>query len=210
MVLPVTTRRTRKVSQVQWLSALTGVSPYTSWRDSTGHPWEITAHWAVVDGRATMVGLDIRSFRDAGSERRQLQDGLGEVTQRVVRGLPLSQVREVTRAALVQHAQLMTAHFTAPEDADEAATFAEQTQVLTTKGEPRKRLPAATAALLEQVARLYLAAIAGGHKTPARVVEAQLREAGIPVSEQGGRDQVRKWIQRARERGLIPPVGETK
>ena len=29
-----------------------------------GSPWHITPHWALIDGKAMMVGLDIRSFTE--------------------------------------------------------------------------------------------------------------------------------------------------
>jgi hypothetical protein len=179
------------------------------WRDPTGGDWEITPHWAEVDGRAAIVGLDVRSFREFGSDgdRRPVGDKLAEVTQRVLRGLPFASAREETRTRLLHESAALADYFTVDHDDGLGSVIqAERTKTLTTRGEPRKRVPAASVDLLSEVARIYLAATASGDKTPAKFVEDRLREAGVPISERGGRAQVRKWIQRARERGLIPPT----
>jgi hypothetical protein len=81
------------------------------------------------------------------------------------------------------------------------------TTSLTAAGTPRQRRRPASDDHLRLVAALYAEALAAGqHRTPARYVEQQLRQRGVQVSARGGRDQVRKWIQRARERGFIPPA----
>ena len=77
---------------------------------------------------------------------------------------------------------------------------------LTKGGSPRKRRPAASGDLLAQVAAYYNEAVALGSKTPVKYAEDRLRAAGAPVSSRGGRVQVRKWVQRARQKGLIPPA----
>lgn len=156
----------------------------------------------------TMVGLDIHC-----------PDGQPvELNQRVLRGIPISYVRDATRkrsAAVAQDqakrlTQLAQAGGTLPSEllAGEASYFADLATAYTAKGEPRRRLPTISPGLLDEVARLYLSAVnKDGDKTPAKTVEEALRAAGTPVR---GRDQVRKWIQRAREAGLIPPTTERK
>jgi hypothetical protein len=184
------------------------------WADGSGAQWDLTAHWAVIDGRATMVGLDVRSFDDP-VDPQPIGDGPAEVTQKVLRAIPLTTVREATRswgaARSLQNAAIMAGAVPPNEEtaaalAEIVASFTATAASFTAKGVPRKRLPAAGSAELEAVAQLYLAAVASGDKTPAKSVEQALRSAGAKVNEVGGRDQVRKWIQRARERGLIPPV----
>lgn len=208
------------MSRVDWDNYISVINSEVDWTDSSAGQWRVIAHWSIVDGRATLVGLDVRSFhqvveRDGGiclTRHRPLESELREVTQRVLRGIPIAAIRETTRAAIVTEAQDMSSPERLrarglPESL--TAHFDRRAQQYTAKGEPRKRTAPASSADLEEVARLYLAAVAAGDKTPAKTIENALRPTGR-INERGGRDQVRKWIQRARERGLIPPVGERK
>lgn len=198
------------------------------WADPSGATWHVTARWVLLDGRLTLVGLDIRGFRgelyaEGGPDWVDGQPT--ELTQRVLRGIPLTRLRETTRAqgaaASLRNADLtkeLAQSYVGTKAEAQSAAFAavlvedytRAAATWTAKGEPRRRLPAATDALLKRVATLYDEAIFGGHTTPAKTVEATLRAEGVPISDRGGRDQVRKWIQRARERGLIPPVNERR
>src|SRR5258708_33000328 len=96
------TAQTSRDEHVEWLTPnpLNGIQPAFY---EEGSPWHVTPHWAMVAGRATLVGLDIRSFvepwiRDPGhldggdpghidggyeGPRRAVdpQRGLAEVTQ---------------------------------------------------------------------------------------------------------------------------------
>jgi len=92
-----------------------------------------------------------------------------------------------------------------------AEEYAARVAALTTKGRIRRRQPPADRELLEQVAVFYQQAQADtvGRKTPAKYVEDRLRATGVPLSLGDSRAQVRKWIQRARDGGLIPRLGET-
>jgi hypothetical protein len=178
------------------------------WPDETG-PWLIATHWAQVEGRAMIVGLDVRSFYD-----KELKDGSlvrvpvggqwAEVTQRVLRGIHISQIRDLTRAHLRRDAE--SALFSpAPQFvADHAQWAYERLARLTAKGEPRKRRPPAGDDLLRRVAALYEHAVENGDTKPAKYVEDQLRDAGEQrLSTKGGRVLVRQWIRRARERGYL-------
>ena len=51
----------------------------------------------------------------------------------------------------------------------------------------------------------YNEAVALGSKNPVGYAEDRLRTAGHRQFC-GGRVQVRKWVQRARQKGLIPPA----
>ena len=55
--------QTSRDQRVEWLTPnpMTGIQPVFC---EEGSPWHVTPHWAVVDGRATLVGLDIRSFEE--------------------------------------------------------------------------------------------------------------------------------------------------
>jgi len=137
--------------------------------------WNVTAHWTQIDGRAVIVGIDIRGTESA------------EITQRVLRAIAISRVRDLT----------------CPKPRGLPLAIHAATSALTAAGHPRKRLPPVSDGLLRQVADLYAIAVRSGSKMPAKFVEEQLRAAGAAVSATGGRAQVRKWIQRARERELL-------
>jgi hypothetical protein len=136
-----------------------------------------------------------------------------------LRGIPISQIREETRAELADVIGRLATRLTDlgygdlnPDDPAAAGLdqwLDKQLTTLTTKGEPRKRRPAATEALLRHVAALYEHAVSHGDKTPVKYVEEHLRAAGEPrLSAVGGRVQVRQWVRRARERGYltVPPT----
>jgi len=188
-----------------------------------GSPWHITPHWALVDGKAMMVGLDIRSFTepwvkdpddplDGGHEGpREPADpslGLAELTQAVLRGVSISAVRSSSAAHLADVLGTFSAQLAAAFGSGTAlgVRTGEVASQLTQGGSPRKRRPTASGDLLAQVAAYYNEAVALGSKTPVKYAEDRLRAAGAPVSSRGGRVQVRKWVQRARQKGLIPPA----
>lgn len=213
--------QTSRDQRVEWLTPnpMTGIQPVFY---EEGSPWHVTPHWASVDGRATLVGLDIRSFvepwiqdpvhPDGGYEGpRQAVDpdqGLAEVTQKVLRGISIAAVRRESAAHLATGmsdfaASLDTAYPSTTPLSRHAAEVASQ---LTQSGTPRKRRPPVSDDLLSRVAAYYSEAVAVGSKTPVKYAEERLRAAGDPVSARGGRVQVRKWVQRARQKGLIPPA----
>jgi hypothetical protein len=187
-----------------------------------GGPWHITPHWAFVEGRATLVGLDIRSFTepwiedpahpDGGYEGpRQAVDlslGLAEVTQKVLREVSITEVRNETAAHLANALGDLSSSLDEAYQRRTALSLhaAEVASSLTQSGKSRVRRPAAGDALLSRVAAYYNEAVRIGSKTPVKYAEDRLRASGAPVSERGGRVQVRKWVQRARQKGLIPPA----
>jgi hypothetical protein len=188
-----------------------------------GSPWHVTPHWAEVDGKAMLVGLDIRSFTapwvkdpddpfDDGHEGpREPADpslGLAELTQAVLRGVSISTVRSESAAYLANAFGTFSAQIAAAYGPRAAlgVHLSETTSQLTKGGTPRRREPPASETLLTQVAAYYNEAATLGSKTPVKDTEVRLRAAGAPVSARGGRVQVRKWVQRARQKGLIPPA----
>lgn len=194
-----------------------GIAGSVRWPDEDG-PWSITAHWAKIDGRLVIVGLDLRSFHDedlgAGTTARlPISDQLAEVTQRVLRGIPISSIRDRIRQQLVHKSEATMFAAARDEDlAEHGEWAADRLTELTAKGEPRQRRQPAGEDLLRQVAKLYEQALAQGDKMPAKFVEESLRAAGEPrLSTKGGRVLVRQWIRRARERGYLAaptPRGE--
>jgi hypothetical protein len=187
-----------------------------------GSPWHVTTHWAMVDGRATLVGLDIRSFTEpwiqdpahpgGGYEgpREAVNPSLGlaEVTQKVLRGVSVAAVRDGSAAYMASALGTLSASLDAAYKRPTALSLhaAEVASQLTQGGRPRMRRPAASDDLLSRVAGYYNEAVIAGSKTPVKYAEDRLRAAGAPVSARGGRVQVRKWVQRARQKGLIPPA----
>jgi hypothetical protein len=213
--------QTSRDQRVEWLTPnpITGIQTILC---EEGSPWHVTPHWAMVDGRATLVGLDIRSFvepwiqdpghPDGGYEGpRQAVDpdgGLAEVTQKVLRGVSIAEVRRESAAHLAKAMSALAASLDAayPSITPLSRHAAEIASELTRSGTPRKRRRPASDDLLSRVAAYYNEAVAVGSKTPVKYAEERLRVAGDPVSARGGRVQVRKWVQRARQKGLIPPA----
>jgi hypothetical protein len=220
-VIASRSEHTSRDQRVEWLTPnpITGIQPVLH---EEGSPWHVTPHWAMVDGRATLVGLDIRSFvepwiqdpchPDGGYEGpRQavnLDHGLAEVTQKILRGVSIVAVRRESAAHLATAMSALAASLDAayPSTTPLSRHAFEIASQLTQSGTPRKRRPAASDDLLSRVAAYYSEAVAVGSKTPVKYAEEHLRAAGDPVSARGGRVQVRKWVQRARQKGLIPPV----
>ncbi|GGK41778.1 hypothetical protein GCM10010124_38230 [Pilimelia terevasa] len=209
----MTDPETAEVSQdVEWMTPfpMDGVQPVFVADDDS--PWHVIPHWAMVDGKALLVGLDIRSFvedmpddaRDAWPSRRPVAGHLQELTQKVLRGIPLSAVRDESRKHLADKLGALAGGL---PDSPLQRRAGQHATAMTASGKPRRRRPSASDDLLVRVAQLYAKAEAVGQgRAPARFVEQELRREGFDVSTRGGRDQVRKWIQRARERKLLPPV----
>jgi hypothetical protein len=208
--------------RVEWLTPnpFDGMQPV--FREQ-GSPWHVTPHWAEVNGKAMMVGLDIRSFTspwvkdpddplDDGHEGpREPADpslGFAELTQAVLRGVSISAVRSESAAYLAHALGAISAQVDAAFGPGTALGVhtGEVASQLTQGGRPRKRRPPASGELLAQVAAYYNEAVALGSRTPVKYAEDRLSAAGAPVSTRGGRVQVRKWVQRARQKGLIPPA----
>jgi hypothetical protein len=186
------------------------------WPDEAG-PWLVTAHWAKVDGRAVIVGLDVRSYVDhpTGADgsvmREPVSDQLAEVTQRVVRGLLISKIRDLTRADLIGRSESVLFSSDPEIVADHGDWAADRLDMLTAKGEPRKRRRPATEDLLRHVAALYTEAVGQGDTMPAKYVENRLRAAGELLPPLSSRVLVRQWIRRARQRKYLtirPPRSE--
>lgn len=107
-------------------------SPKVRYPDDDAGPWELTFHFAVLDGQVECVGVDVRSVtvvrRDDGSRTyRTLPygDGPQRVTAALVRSLPIGSLmsRALERARGLTRAVASSPYV--PKDArDEAATRA--------------------------------------------------------------------------------------
>src|SRR4051812_22800256 len=87
--------------EVEWLTpAPDGTTVELPWPDENG-PFLLTCHLAVVDGRALLVGLDVRSFRRVGhSGAAPGPQGFVEVNHPALRSLRAGEIAEAARAKL--------------------------------------------------------------------------------------------------------------
>ena len=184
----------------------------------TSHPvtigdetFRVRVHWAEVDGRATVVGIDLRAFFSE-NEDAMLRDlleqddvyplpqneGMVEITTRALRGLGLREVTEASR----QEAQRLArwAPVVGGEQAERDGVVS-ALEPARGRGGPPRTIP--DEALARVVAPAYLRA--GSNTTEA--VVAALRAADLPnLRNLVSVNQAKKAIGRARELGLIPPV----
>jgi hypothetical protein len=183
------------------------------WPDENG-PFLLTCHLARVNGRTTLVGLDIRSFTEGGSLAPGDVDGevsgpvpgphgLTEVNHPVLRSLRGGEIAEAARARLA--AQVASAAGAKGWDASVREAAARTFEVLTSPNRARPSGYRAASEQLQRVAELYLQAVAAGGdsaRRPSIYVHHGLTEDGLDVSL----NTVRGQIHRARVKGLIPPA----
>jgi hypothetical protein len=158
--------------------------------DPDGHEWTLTVHWALVDGQAIPVGLDIHAFTPAG--RRQATLTGGTLNAAVLRSIRVGELIETTR----QRGNWQ----------DRLRATGRQTDPVPV--EPRKRGPGRPVDLgddfIAQVAALYHQAKAQGGepaRKPWRYVADQLNTDGARNVTDG---QLRNWSRRAKKLGLLP------
>lgn len=189
---------------IEWLTPLPeGEDVTLLWPDQQDGPLVLTCHWAFVDGRALMVGLDVRTFTETDGQRQPGPGGVREVRIDDLTGLSIREIRELSRAKLTGMAMTRLAETT--RRAAERLPYDQVVTALTTRGTPRKRRPPADDALLRIVADRYREALTLGGtpaRRPAVYVTEQLREKGWEYDGPA----VRKLIQRARQQGLLPPA----
>lgn len=167
------------------------------WTDNvSGSEWHVTVHWAVLDGRAIPVGIDVHSFeRD-----RPMSTGLAEVNREVIKRLPVAAVIERSRDRVKWLTKLAES---APTSI--AAEAREQERLMGSRPKNPGRQFEHTDDHYRRVAALYEEALAVGGKprrSPALYVLERLRAEGVYVT---GGDQMRKWVAEARKRGHLPP-----
>lgn len=188
---------------IEWLTPLPeGEDVTLLWPDQQDGPLVLTCHWAFVDGRALMVGLDVRTFTGTDGQRQAGPGGIREIRIDDLTSLSIREIRELSRAKLTGMA--MTRLAGATREA-ERAPYGHVVTALTTRGTPRKRRPPADDALLRTVAQTYNQAMALGG-TPARRPAVYVTEELLQKGWEYDGPAVRKLIQRARQQGLLPPA----
>lgn len=159
-------------------------------------PWLAQITWAVEDGSAEPVRVDLRGRDDQA------------ITPKVWRSIPIGEVVEAARTELVRNG-VAIAEFTASHgylDASERTT--EDIAAL----KPRRGRPAQfTSKHYQRVAQEYLEARRTGSRAPERAVISKLtsdpslmgdeRYAGL---DNPGDRRVKGWIATAKKMGLIP------
>lgn len=180
------------------------------WPDEGG-PFELTVHVARVDGRAIVVGLDIRSFRYVPPSGDRLpvnrETGLVEVNHPALRSLRPGEIAEAARREIAVRAAMFlhgnSIEYGTPEqDAQARRDYERRLAAVSEPGAARPPVRTGDTERLQMVASLYREALAAGGdaaRRPARYVEEQLRATGQEVTS----TQVRGQIYRARKAGLL-------
>lgn len=175
--------------------------------------FRVRVHWARIGGRARVVGIDLRSF-DAVGESRSLErrlrhsaeslpqnDGLLEVNTTVLRGLRLAEVVESSRSTILDS---LTTAPPAPSR-QQAAARRKASEQLAPK---RQRGP--TPRLNDDDLRTIVApAYGSGGAKPVEVVREALLRSGR-LGPLVTKEQARKAVAKAREKGFIPPHERSK
>ncbi len=191
--------------EVEWLTpAPDGTPVVLPWPDADG-PFELTCHLARIDGRTTLVGLDLRSFHDHDAHPTPGPHGLLEVNHPVLRSLRAGEIAEAARARLAATLAATAGSTAWDHSIRDAATRTYQT--LTTPDRPHPTGMRPASGQLQQVAELYLQAVAAGGdsaRRPSIYVHQALTDQGQSVSL----NTVRGQLHRARVKGLLPPTRE--
>jgi hypothetical protein len=181
------------VSGVQWLGRHS-----ITWPDPIRGPWVIRFHWAVINGTAECVGLDVRSFRtdDADTNPRSLPQGqLQPVTSTLLRQInPGERIAEARQIA----AELREDIGRQPKKwkASKRTVAAAKTQAKVFRAEPKRGRPPLPPSHFEEVARVYSEAMAT-NKKPTRAVQRHFRI---------GYSTAAAWVRRARDDDFLPPT----
>lgn len=171
-----------------------------------GRQVQVSAHLAMVRGRMTCVGIDVRSFEappaieDNRDDFRPLGDEWVEINSPVVRAV---RVAEVIEQAFDRSRGLFRQALDGLTIADDVITDVFEP----TPSKRRGPKPALSDDVLRTVvAPAYLMAV----KKPVVAVRAALDRSGLlPGAGPDGRvtpDQARKAVVTARARGFIPPA----
>jgi hypothetical protein len=181
-----------RVVTVRGMASRDIASVSSRWPDTIQGPWHITSHFGIVNGRRECVGLDVRSFKEAGEgegkRKVPLRPGASYqvVTASVIRSLPVATLVRSNRQGLAD----IAAHVAA-----DPATSAENREMLT---ERAAELRSSTRRLYDaehfaQVAAIYSKAWEAGD-APTRAVAEQMKAT---------RSAAAKWVARARQLGML-------
>jgi hypothetical protein len=177
------------------------------WPDDGGPaPWQLTFHWAVVDGRPECVGLDIRSFQEERSEKERKVKRLPGTDPEPIRATTLRKLDlgRLLDEAREDHKALMQWAATYGKGV-EAALRKRALEVLPVFEEGGDRSRGGRPPLhgpdhFEKVARTYIEALTHG-RPPLKAVAAW---GSVSASTAA------KWVARCRELGLLGPTTQGK
>lgn len=159
------------------------------WPDTLRGPWQLTFHWAEVDGRPECVGLDIRSFRMKDDKARPVGPNMSPVTATVLRRLNVGSLIEEARRDAEDIRRYWATAKGVPRRAKRLA--AEQARAFDeSDGRRMGRPPLYGPDHYERVAEVYMA----GGRQPRQAVA---RQFGISPS------QASKWIKKAEDMGFL-------
>lgn len=179
--------------------------------DIDGEAFNVRVHWAQLDGRMVVVGLDVRAFFSSPEDPAmqailQGDSGLhflgGEVTTSAFRAVRFAEVAEQSRRELVR--SLGAAPVAPGEEAERAA--------LTETVAGNRRRPGPKPVVSEDaLAHVVAPAYASGGRRPVEAVREALAAANLPgLGRHVTREQASKAVERARRQGLIPAATRRK
>lgn len=165
------------------------------WPHPGNGPWLVNVHFAIVDGVAECVGLDVRLFRDDGST---LTDEVVPLTATVIRSLPVGEIiDQARRTQEVIHgdAEFLTEALEGHEEAVAAAR--KDARAYRRRGGRRIEW---TPERLNRVAAVYLTAIDAGRPPTRAVADAFVISHSMAT----------KVVGRCRREGLLPRTTKGK
>lgn len=179
-----------------------------------GQEFHVRTHWAQVDGRPTVVGVDLRSFTaeevpvaEAWDTARPVGGQWSEVTSPVVRALRIGSVAEEHRLEWMESYDEDIAEHPEHEDLVESQAF--------WGTEPARKKPGPTEQMTDDLLRSVVEpAYRRGGRKPVVAVQEALEAAGYQGSEWDPKkrrnvvsaNQASAAVRKARARGLLGPV----
>lgn len=161
-----------------------------------GKDYAVTVHWAVVDGRAVPVGLDLRSFTQAKGKTEPLGGRFREVTSPVLRGLRLAEAVEQSRRDMDLLGQMLKHYAPTP-----VGRVAGRRTVRAVSEPERRRGPQPRLSIADLREVVVPAYRAGG----SRPIEAVRLALEAHLDERVTKEQARNAVKRARAEGLEMP-----
>lgn len=196
--------KAKPTSDVDWLTPTPDGTPVEiPWPEESG-PFVLTCHLALVDGRAELVGLDVRSFTlSASGAPASGPSGLAEVNHPVLRSLRAGEIAEAARLRLA--AELASQARSRRGSAEQRDEAKRRYTALTSPAPARPSGYRPASEQLEKVAALFHEALAAGGdaaKAPSLYVHLSLSAEGSDITL----NAVRGQIHRARQKGLVPKI----
>ncbi|GLY18014.1 hypothetical protein Kisp01_50280 [Kineosporia sp. NBRC 101677] len=186
--------------EVEWLTPTPDGTPVVlRWPDENG-PFLLTCHLAQVDGRSTLVGLDIRSFIEGPEGLEPGPLGLSEVNHPMLRSLRAGEIAEAARLHLA--AELAAQARSRKLGAEGREQAKHRFDQLTAPQRARAGGARPASSQLERVAAIYneiVAAGGDGARRPSIYVHQALVNEGQDVSL----NTVRGQLHRAKAKGLL-------